>query len=86
MTYLERNRWLTTLIVFAIFLTVPFLASTFGANIALPGWALLAVSLVACVLTGFQAMMTDTLSAKIFRAVVAVCAVVGLIYWIVRGW
>ncbi|EGU3395833.1 hypothetical protein H3J60_004561 [Salmonella enterica] len=84
--YFERNRWLTTLIVLVVFLAVPVMATTFGAGFTLPGWLRLAVSLAACVVIGVQAMMTDTLSAKIFRALVIVCAIGGVIIWFVRGW
>ena len=82
--YLDRNRWLYTLIVLVIFLASPIMASTYGAGFTLPGWVLLAVSLVACVSIGVQVMMTDTLSAKIFRALAAACAIGGVIVWLMR--
>ncbi|MGK3116025.1 hypothetical protein [Candidatus Pantoea formicae] len=84
--YFERNRWLTTLIVLVVFLTVPVMATTFGAGFTLPGWLRLAVSLVACLVIGVQVMMTDTLSAKIFRFLIILCAAGFLMFWFVRGW
>lgn len=82
--YLDRNRWLYTLIVLVIFLASPILASAYGAGFTLPGWVLLAGSLLACVIIGVQVMMTDTLSAKIFRAIATACAIGGVVVWLMR--
>lgn len=77
MTYIERNKWIITLIIALMILGSGFMARELGVNIPISASYIIAG--IVMVVSGLQAYFTNTVSSKIMQYFVLAVVIIAVI-------